>query len=53
MKNVYVVITFKKNNKGESHANKILGVYSTYSNANKAGLKQNDFFTITEKELDK
>lgn len=53
MKNVYVVIAFKKNNKGESYANKIVGVYSTYNKGQKAGLKQNDFFTITEIELDK
>ena len=53
MKNVYVVIAFEKNDKGESYADRIIGVYTTLDKANKAYAESGKFCTITKKELDK
>ena len=52
-KEVYVVIAFEKNAKGESYADRIIGVYTTAEKANKAYYKAGTFCTITIKELDK
>ena len=46
---VYVVIEFRKNYKGESIPDKLIGVYTTFEKASNA---TKNFCTITEKELD-
>lgn len=47
---VYVVIEFRKNYKGESIPDKLVGVYTTFE---KASNVTKNFCTIIEKELDK